>query len=312
MGIALVSPVGSNGRRRSALGRVMLLSATTVVAIAAPILVSLRHHGPTTTTVITGDPSDMAQEVGLGPLLDRRWVEVARQDPMADLLSGAVELNGGPQGSGAPGEAASKPPDGAPVDDAAPSTSGTCASCETDAEDIGDASGTGGGGEAAPAPITIVHPTTTRPPKVTTPTTSAANSGSSSIPSGGTTPLDTVPGGSTGSTSTTVVSSTVPTTTTTVPGGSEPQIMMLPAVAAGGEVVEHRLEFNGGILWLRISSSGLTLLDVVAKQPFGVDNVNSEQDRVRVRFRSDQAREEILAEFLVDGRTRVTSTTEPG
>ncbi len=84
---------------------------------------------------------------------------------------------------------------------------------------------------------------------------------------------------------------------------------MLAAVPAGGEAKEHRLEFSGGIFWLRVSGSGLTLLDVVAKEPFGVDNVYSEPGWVRVRFRADTARQEIIAEFLPDGRTRVSVTT---
>ncbi|MFN0028159.1 MAG: hypothetical protein ACKV2O_13410 [Acidimicrobiales bacterium] len=313
MGIALVSPVGSNGRRASAMCRVILLSGATAVAVAAPILVSFRHRSPAVTTVITGDPASLPDEVGAGPLLDRRWVPQAASHPLEDLFAGATSTIGGSHGVGASGESTSKAAGGGPDRDQGSSNEAACRSCEMDPagfdEDQTDAERDQ---EAAPAPITVVYPTTTRPGRVSPTATTVAAAGASSTTASSSSTTADIPSGSSSSTAapssvptTTTITTTTASATTTAPG---PETLVLPAVPDGGDVVDHRLEFSGGILWLRVSPTGLTLLDVVAKAPFGVDNVNSDQTQVQVRFRSDAARQEILADFQSDGRTKVTVT----
>ncbi len=328
MGVALVSPTGFSGRRRLVPWRVLVLAGVTSAAVAAPILVSLQQQASGPTTVLTGGPEDTlegfwaspATTWGLAedqaeprsraplpsPELSRPGDEAAPTStrPRAATVSGGIV----PADHRA---AASEPNPRTTISGATTTGAASCSDCpgpdDTSPHDV-----VANPFDPPTVTVTVTDSVTASPPTspdttITVPRPVAATAtpaAAATAPTTTTRPTTTVsaPTGSTPSVPGSPTSSPVPSAT----------VVVLEAARAGDAGTEHRLEFAGGIVVLRVTANGLTLLDVVAKDPYRLDGMETEAEGLSIRFSSAIGSQNIRAVFHDDGRTTVTASFVAG
>ena len=340
MGVALVSPTGSSGRRRPVAWRVLVLAGATSAAVAAPILVSLQQQTSRPTTVLTGGPEDTLEGFSASPTTTSGLAEDQAQ-PRSRAPLPSPELSGPgdevaststrprpatPAGGTVPADhsaAVSGPNPRTTISGATTTGAASCSDCpgsdSTSPHDVvANPFDPPNATDSVTASATTSPDTTLTPPRpaAATKTTAAAATGPTPKPA----PAATAP------TATAPTTTTRPTTTAWAPIGSTPSVpgsptsspvssatvVVLEAAKAGDAGTEHRLEFAGGIVVLRVTANGLTLLDVVAKDPCRLDGVETEAQGLLIRFTSAIGRQNIRAVFHDDGRTTVTASFVAG
>ena len=326
MGVALVSPTGFSGRRRLVPWRVLVLAGATSAAVAAPILVSLQQQTSGPTTVLTGGPEDTLE--GFWASSGTTWglaEDQAEPRSRAPLPSPELSRPGDEAAptstrpraaTGAGGTvladhraAASEPNPRTTISGATTTGSASCSDCP-------------GSDDTSPHDV-VANPFD---PPTATATDSVSASATTSPDTTITVPRPAAATATTAPAATAPTTTTRPTTTVSAPTGSTPSVpgsptsspvpsatvVVLEAARAGDAGTEHRLEFAGGIVVLRVTANGLTLLDVVAKDPYRLDGMETEAEGLSIRFSSAIGSQNIRAVFHDDGRTTVTASFVAG
>ncbi len=342
MGVALVSPTGFSGRRRLVPWRVLVLAGVTSAAVAAPILVSLQQQTSGPTTVLTGGPEDTLEGFWASPATTWGLAE-DQAEPRSRAPLSSPELSR-PGDEAAPTStrpraatvaggtvladhraAASEPNPRTTISGATTTGSASCSDCPgSDGTSPHDVVAnpfdppTATATDSVPASATTSPDTTITLPRRVAATETRAGAATGPTPKPA--PAATAP------TTTAPTTTTRPTTTVSAPTGSTPSVpgsptsspvpsatvVVLEAARAGDAGTEHRLEFAGGIVVLRVTANGLTLLDVVAKDPYRLDGVKTEAEGLSIRFTSAIGDQNIRAVFHYDGRTTVTASFVAG
>lgn len=337
MGVALVSPTGSSGRRRPMAWRVLVLAGATSAAVAAPILVSLQQQTSRPTTVLTGGPEDTLEGFSASPTTNSGLAEdQAQPRSRAPLPSPELSRPGDevaststrprpatPAGGTVPADhsaAASGPNPRTTISGATTTGAASCSDCPgSDGTSPHDVVANPFDPPNATATDSVTASATTSPDTILTPPRPVAATATTAAAATGPTPKP-------APTATAPTTTTRPTTTASAPTGSTPSVsgsptsspvssptvVVLEAAKAGDAGTEHRLEFAGGIVVLRVTANGLTLLDVVAKDPYRLDGMETEAQGLSIRFTSAIGGQNIRAVFHDDGRTTVTASFVAG